>query len=51
MQCSGIDREEVYILIEDFILNKETNMNMFNSLISSGEVKNYLIILFVKLIL
>ncbi|CAG9863949.1 unnamed protein product [Phyllotreta striolata] len=37
MQYAGIESEDVYLLIEDYILNNENNLNIFNSLISSGE--------------
>ncbi|KAG5876642.1 hypothetical protein JTB14_012987 [Gonioctena quinquepunctata] len=38
MQYAGLEGEEVYFQIEDYILNEENNLNIFNVLISSGEV-------------
>uniref|UniRef100_A0A6P7FU93 Cytoplasmic dynein 2 heavy chain 1 n=1 Tax=Diabrotica virgifera virgifera TaxID=50390 RepID=A0A6P7FU93_DIAVI len=38
MQYSGLDGEETYLLIEDYILNEQNNINLFNFLICSGEV-------------
>ncbi|XP_056634261.1 cytoplasmic dynein 2 heavy chain 1 [Diorhabda sublineata] len=38
MQYAGIDGEEIYFLLEDYIFNEESNMNVLNFLISSGEI-------------
>ncbi|XP_074038391.1 dynein cytoplasmic heavy chain beethoven [Leptinotarsa decemlineata] len=38
MQYAGVEGEEIYLQIEDYILNEESNLNIFNLLLSSGEV-------------